>query len=279
MGEYSNGLSRGSSSLCRFSLYATIISTVKIIGHLLRSLYLWGAVILVTCVVSTLILCSLPLSLIDRDRRWPHWLGTLWAAILVRVNPFWTLRVAGRQRIQKNEGYVLVANHLSLADIVCLFSMGRQFKWLAKRSLFRIPFLGWAMWAMGSIPLERGRHGSIRESYRKALAWLQRDISVLIFPEGTRSRTGEMGHFKSGAFRLALESGRPIVPIVLAGTEEIIQKGQAAFGKVRAASLTILPPIETRGLSPESEEKLRNEVEQTMRREFLKRKRMLARLR
>lgn len=252
---------------------------MKIIGHLLRSLYLWGAVILVTGVVSTLILCSLPLSLIDRDRRWAHWLGTLWAAILVRVNPFWTLRVVGRQRIRKNEGYVLVANHLSLADIVCLFSIGRQFKWLAKRSLFRIPFLGWSMWAMGSIPLERGRHGSIRESYRKALAWLQRDISVLIFPEGTRSRTGEMGHFKSGAFRLALESGRPIVPIVLAGTQEIIPKGKTGFGKARVATLTILPPIETRGLSPESEERLRNEVEQTMRREFLKRNRVLARLR
>lgn len=251
---------------------------MKIIGHLLRSLYLWGAVITVTCLVSTLILCSLPLSLLDRDRRWPHWLGTLWADALIRMNPFWRLRVIGRQRIQKNRGYVLVANHSSLADIVCLFSIRCQFKWLAKKSLFPIPFLGWAMWAMGSIPLERGRHGSIRKSYERALVWLQRNISVLIFPEGTRSRSGEMGYFKSGAFRLALESGRPIVPIVLAGTQNIIQKGKSGFGKARVAYLSIFPPIETRGLGLEAEKKLRNEVEQMMRREFLKRNRMIARV-
>lgn len=168
---------------------------------------------------------------------------------------------------------------MSLSDIVCLFALRRQFKWLAKKSLFRIPFLGWSMQVMGYIPLERGRYGSIRKSYQEALGWLQNNISVLIFPEGTRSRSGEMGHFKGGAFRLALESGRPIVPIVLAGTQQVISKGEAGFGKAGAAYMSILPPVETRGLGIEEERKLRGEIEDLMRSELKKRNRMLGRIR
>jgi 1-acyl-sn-glycerol-3-phosphate acyltransferase len=157
--------------------------------------------------------------------------------------------------------------------------MGHQFKWLAKKSLFHVPFFGWAMSVMGYIPLERGKHSSIRDSYRKSLAWLKRGISILIFPEGTRSRSGDIGKFKSGAFRLAIESGRPIIPIVLAGTQNVISKGNAGFGKPGAAYLSILPPVETADLKIREEAKLQEKVETSIRQEFLKRNRILSRRR
>ena len=247
------------------------------IGRFLLSLYLWTVVGAVTVVVSSLILLSFPFALFDRARRLAHGLGTVWARSLLKLNPLWDLRIDGREYLQRGRGYVIVSNHASLADIVCLFTIGHQFKWLAKKSLFYVPFLGWAMSVMGYVPLERGRHGSIRKSYRETLDWLRRDMSVLIFPEGTRSRTGEMGRFKSGAFRLAIESGRPVLPIVLAGTWGVLSKGKAGFGKPGAAYLVILPPVETTGWDLKDEEKLREKVESLMRREWVRRNQMLGR--
>ena len=251
---------------------------MKTIGRFLFSLYLWTVVVSITCLISSLILLSSPLILFDRSRRLAHRLGTIWGTSLLGLNPFWKLRIVGADQIQKEKSYVLVANHVSLADIVCLFSLHHQFKWLAKKSLFKIPFLGWSMGAMGYIPLERGKYESIRTSYQEALGWLGKNVSVLIFPEGTRSRSGAMGNFKGGAFRLALESGRPLVPIVLAGTQNVISKGTAAFGKPGIAYLSILPPIETKNLGVREEEKLKEKVETLMRNEFEKRNRMLARV-
>jgi len=248
---------------------------MKKIGSFLFSLYLWIVVGTLTALISTLILFSFPFALFDRDRRWAHRLGVVWGTLLIQLNPFWRVRIVGAERIRKKEGYVLVANHASLSDIVCLFTINHQFKWLAKKSLFKIPFLGWSMGVMGYIPLERGKHGSIRSSYQQALDWLGRNISILIFPEGTRSRSGEMGHFKSGAFRLAIESGRPVLPIVLAGTQSVISKGKAAFGKPGLAYLSILPPLPTKGLQANDEGRFRKEVETLMRKELAIRNRTI----
>lgn len=254
------------------------LKLMKKIGQFLFSLYLWFVVVLATGLISSLIIFSFPLALVDPSRRWAHRLGTLWGVLLIRLNPFWHLRVIGKEHIRKGKSYVLVANHASLSDIVCLFFLDHQFKWLAKKSLFKIPFLGWSMAAMGYIPLERGKYASIRTSYRQALDWLEKDVSILIFPEGTRSRSGEMGQFKSGAFRLAIESKRPIVPIVLAGTQQVISKGQAAFGKPGGAVLSILPPIETKEISLEEEGKVKKKVEELMRQELKKQNQILTRL-
>jgi len=133
---------------------------MRIFGRFLFSLYLWTVVVSVTGVVSSLILLSFPLALFDRDRRIAHKLGSLWGILLFKLNPFWRLRIVGREKLRNTQGYVLVANHMSLSDIVCLFTLNHQFKWLAKKTLFQIPFLGWSMGVMRYISLERGQHGS-----------------------------------------------------------------------------------------------------------------------
>ena len=250
---------------------------MKKIGRFLFSLYLWFVVGFVTTVISCLILLSIPLSVFDRNRRWAHRLGTVWGTLLIRLNPFWRIRILGAERIQSEKSYVLVANHASLADIVCLFAIHHQFKWLAKKSLFKIPFLGWSMSAMGYVPLERGKHGSIRDSYHQALDWLRQNISILIFPEGTRSPSGQIGHFKSGAFRLAIESGRPLLPIVLAGTQQVISKGESGFGKLGVAYMSILPAVETDGFREKDQESLRKKVEKLIAEELNRLNRIIAR--
>lgn len=251
---------------------------MKSMIRFLFSIYLWSTIGLATLGVTTLILCALPLALFDPSRRLADRLGEIWAGILLGLNPFWRLEITGRAHLHRHETYVLVSNHASLADIVCLFRLHHPFKWIAKKSLFRVPFLGWAMWAMGYVALERGRHGSIRTSYQKAKEWLGRNVSVVFFPEGTRSRTGEMGKFKSGAFRLAIETGRPVLPIVLAGTQKIISKGKSSFGKPGVAFLSILPAIETARMGPQDDEKLCQRVRSLMLEELQKRDRVLERL-
>lgn len=214
----------------------------------LLSCALWTVVALLTVAVFVPILfCSLVLRPVDPQRRLVHRLGTWWGCALVRLNPFWRLRVRGREHLRSDRAYVLIANHQSLADIVMLYTLRRQFKWLAKRSLFAIPFLGWSMGLAGYIPLERGRQGSITHSYRRALAWLQQGMSVIIFPEGTRSRTGELGAFKNGAFTLALQAGVPLLPIALAGTRDAMPRGSWAFDRRADVTLLVLPPLDTTG--------------------------------
>ena len=252
---------------------------MRTLGPFLFSLYLWVVVALATLFFSCLILLSSLLAPFDPDRRLAHQFGNFWGTSLIKLNPFWRLEIAGLKKIRKDESYVIVANHASLSDIICLFNLNRQFKWLAKRSLFGIPFLGWSMGVMGYVPLERGRHGSIKKSYTESLGWLRRNISILIFPEGTRSRSGEIGPFKTGAFRLAVESQKPILPIVLAGTQNVISKGKAAFGAPGLAYVSVLSPIETKGLKSADEKSLRDEVASVMRAELKKRNRMIARVR
>ncbi len=227
----------------------------------LLSCAIWMLVALLTVgVFFPILCCSILLRPVDRRRALAHWLGTWWGCTIVRLNPFWRLRVRGRGHIRRGRAYVLVCNHQSLADIVLLYALRRQFKWLAKQSLFDIPFLGWNMRLVGYIPLERGRHGSIRHSIEQSLMWLQRGVSVLIFPEGTRSTTGQVGAFKSGAFSLAIQAGVPLVPIALSGSRDAIPRGSWVFLRHVDVSLQVLPAIETAGYTLEQADVLRDRV-------------------
>ena len=224
----------------------------------LLSCAIWiGVVLLTVGVFFPIFFCSLALRPLDPKRRLAHRIATWWGCTIIRLNPFWRMRVRGRALMRPDRAYVVVANHQSLADIVLLYALRRQFKWLAKRSLFAIPFLGWNMSLAGYIPLERNRQGSITRSIRQALEWLQQGMSVIVFPEGTRSRTGELGAFKGGAFTLAIQAGVPVLPVVLAGTRDAIPRGSWIFTRQVRAVLTVLPPIETAGCTPNQAGELR----------------------
>ena len=147
--------------------------------------------------------------------------------------------------IDKQKTYVIVANHLSLADIVVLYQIRAQFKWIAKESLFKLPFLGWCMSLARYVKLSRGKFSSIKSVYREAARWLRKGMSVVFFPEGTRSETGEMKEFQNGAFKLAIKEKKAILPIAIKGTRDAIPKGSWIFATKVHGTLRVLPPIDT----------------------------------
>lgn len=153
----------------------------------------------------------------DRRLAILHRFTCFWAALFSWGNPVWPTTVVGRERVDPKQPYVIVANHLSILDIVVLFRLFIHFKWVSKVENFSLPFIGWNMTLNRYIPLKRGDRESVLEMLalcRKALA---EGSSIFMFPEGTRSDTGELRPFKPGAFQVALDAKVPILPVVVEG--------------------------------------------------------------
>ncbi|NQV02672.1 MAG: 1-acyl-sn-glycerol-3-phosphate acyltransferase [Bacteroidia bacterium] len=167
----------------------------------------------------------------------------IWSNIAFLLNPLWRLKVAGKEKIDRKGTYVIVSNHQSGADILVLFTLRLHFKWVAKRVLFFVPFLGWNMAMNRYITLRRGKKSSMYRMMERSKRELLRGNSMMIFPEGTRSKDGRLQPFKSGAFHLALDAHMPILPIVIKGTSQAIRKGGFLISKQHDLRVVILDPI------------------------------------
>ncbi|MFO7588118.1 MAG: 1-acyl-sn-glycerol-3-phosphate acyltransferase [Gemmatimonadota bacterium] len=193
----------------------------------------------------------------DRRRWYAGRTFRLGARILLFLNPFWRVRIVGAPPSDDLYPFVAVSNHESLADILIIGTIPWDMKWLSKVEIFRIPFLGWMMRMAGDVPVHRSSASGRVEAYGRLRSWMDRGASVMIFPEGTRSRTSELLRFQNGAFRLALETGRPLLPIAVSGTREAIRKGNPWFGRADVV-VRILDPVPVQDLGPEALEKLRD---------------------
>jgi len=212
----------------------------------LLSIAIWTVGLLLTILLWLVMLFfTIILFFFDKKRKFVHAQCYWWADAVIGLNPYWNLGVSGLENIDKRRTYVIVANHQSLADIVVMYKTRMQFKWVAKESLFKVPFVGWSLSLARHISLARGEFSSIKEVYRKAIEWLRKDVSVLFFPEGTRSQNGKIQDFQNGAFKLAIREKRPILPISIDGTAGAIPKGSWLFSAKTPCRLTVLPPIET----------------------------------
>jgi 1-acyl-sn-glycerol-3-phosphate acyltransferase len=180
------------------------------------------------------------------------------------VNPYWKFRRAGIQVPDPRRPYVVVSNHESFADILLICHLPFEMKWLSKVEILKIPFIGWMMRMAGDIPVKRGFGPSAVEAMERCRTSLKNRVSVIFFPEGTRSPDGRMLPFKDGAFRLALEMGMPILPLAVAGTGTALPKHDWRFNRARAI-VEVLPPIETAGMSlddlPELKARVRTAIE------------------
>lgn len=198
----------------------------NLLFDLVRSIIRWFLVGVATFILFFPVLGAFfVFQILDRDRKHVHPLVSFWAKAVLFVCPLMQVRLEGTHHLKPNATYVLVANHQSIADIVAVLHLTHPFKFIAKRDLFWIPFFGWSLSLTGYIPLIRGNYKSGKEAIQKASGYLKRGVSVLFFPEGTRSRDGEIQNFKVGAFKLSLELGIPVVPIVIHGTRDLIPKG------------------------------------------------------
>ena len=160
----------------------------------------------------------------DPNRRVLHLYSCAWAQLYFWVNPLWRSRISGREKLPWRGPAVLVANHQSLGDILLLFGLFRPFKWVSKRSVFKVPLIGWNMRLNGYVGIVRGSRESVLKMFEECEAWLDRGVPVLLFPEGTRSPDGEVKAFKDGAFVMAVKKNVPVIPIALTGTASALPK-------------------------------------------------------
>lgn len=181
------------------------------------------------------------------------------AVAVTSLNPFWKFRTQGVSIHDPRRPYVAVANHESMADIFLVSHLPWEMKWMSKDAIFRIPIMGWMMRMAGDVMVRRSDPASRMRALEEARDRLRKKVSVMIMPEGTRSGGGELLKFHDGAFRLAIETGSPILPIALAGTRHCIRKGSWLVGRARAIA-RVLPPVETAGLTLADVPALRDRV-------------------
>ncbi|MEP6732570.1 MAG: lysophospholipid acyltransferase family protein [bacterium] len=178
------------------------------------------------------------------------------AVAQVTLNPLWHFETEGKSPDDPRLPYVAVSNHESYADIFLISHFPWEMKWLSKDTIFKIPVMGWMMRMANDIPIKRGKRESVVSAIAGCRDRLSKRVSVMIFPEGTRSKTDELLPFKDGAFKLAIEAGAPILPIAVAGTRNCMAKGSFAFRRARAKA-RVLEPIPTTGLTNKDVAQLR----------------------
>ena len=170
------------------------------------------------------------------------------------------ITVEHRAHLDPQRSYVFMANHLSTVDIWAVFiAVPASFRFIAKKQLSFIPLFGWAMRAGRFIFIDRGNALAARRSIDHAKDRIRAGASVLLFPEGTRSRDGALGPFKKGGFHLAIDAGAPVVPVALRGTRELMPRGSLLL-RPGPVSVIIGEPIPTEGLSPDDRNALLDRV-------------------
>ena len=191
------------------------------------------------------------------------WAGTDWARDVLSAAGTPVI-AEGLENIPRDQPVIYASNHSSMFDIWALFAtLPGSVRFVAKKELFKIPLLGRAMRAAGHIPIDREARKKAFEAYDEAARTIKRGVTPVVFPEGTRSRTGELLPFKNAPFGLAIAAQVPIVPVYVHDTFEILPKGTWRL-RPRPIRLLIGPPISTAGRRPEDRERLRDEVRAAM---------------
>jgi len=195
--------------------------------------------------------------------------------VVYRINRFWTwailgaggvkLKVTGLEKLDSSRQYIFMVNHQSNVDIPILVqSLPRfQLRWIAKKELLWVPFFGWAMWATKHIFVDRANPMNAVKSLRRAKQRIAAGISVVVFPEGTRSRDGQVQRFKKGGFLLAVETNTEIVPITITGSRDLLPAGA---WRLRSGTVEVIVdrPVSIAGYRPGNLRLLSNQVRETI---------------
>ncbi|MBR6720812.1 MAG: 1-acylglycerol-3-phosphate O-acyltransferase [Alistipes sp.] len=200
----------------------------------------------------------------DKKRVVVHTLSKWITDVIFGLPPKMGRDVIGSENIDPKQPYVIVLNHNSMVDILCLYKIPLVFKWVSKKEVYKIPLVGRLLFAHGDIVINRASaKEAMQMVHDKGKEWLKRGASVAIFPEGTRSKDGEIHNFKAGAFLLAKDAGVPILPIVLDGTTTMIKGGFWMNWKNRI-TIKVLPPISAEDVEQRSVKEIMAEVHESM---------------
>jgi 1-acyl-sn-glycerol-3-phosphate acyltransferase len=223
---------------------------------------LWAWLVLIACILvwfPLMALIRLVTAPFDQGRYAVGYFFRRIGPVMASLNPLWHFGYTGAMPPDPRRPFVVVSNHESFADILLISHLPWEMKWLSKAELFRIPVMGWMMQLAGDIPVKRGFGPSAVEAMAQCREILKRRVSVMIFPEGTRSTTADLLPFKDGAFRLAIDAGVPVLPLVVRGTGTALPKHDWRFGRSTAV-VKVLEPVETEGLTAEDVPTLKAKV-------------------
>ena len=193
-----------------------------------------------------------------------HRYSCLWGSLYLWLNPLWTIRVEGREKIDQSQVYVAVSNHQSMLDILVIHSLFFHFKWVSKKELIYFPFVGWNMLLNRYVIVDRASRKSFIRMMRDCRRHIRQGSSIMIFPEGTRSTDGSIRKFKEGAFRLAQQMKCPILPIVLDGTGESLPKKGLFIRKKSTIRVKVLDPVMPEQFGQMESRELSNKVRAVM---------------
>jgi 1-acyl-sn-glycerol-3-phosphate acyltransferase len=187
-----------------------------------------------------------------------------WAGLLLKAAGV-TVTVEGTEHLSETEAQIIIANHQSWFDILAVFYvLPVEVRFVAKKELFAIPFFGSVLHALGHVRLDRTNLKQAITAYEKASSYIrEQKLSVLVFAEGTRSRTGLLQPFKTGPFVLAIESGAPVVPVYVAGTFGILPKGSIRVRPSRV-HVSVGAPLATTGLGVDDRSALRDRAREVI---------------
>ncbi|MEE8349869.1 MAG: lysophospholipid acyltransferase family protein [Acidobacteriota bacterium] len=224
---------------------------------------IWRDPLIVTWTAVMAVL-SVSLSLFDKDGRRQHWCARTWSRFILWVSRV-QVEVSGLDRLDPTRGYLFAANHLSMFDhwafLACL---PFQFRFVAKASLFRLPFLGWHLRRSGNIAVDRHQHRKTLRVFRAAAKKMEESgLSFVVYPEGARTWGDEVLPFKRGSLLLARYASAPIVPVTLIGAHRRLARGSILIvpGKMQ---MIIHPPIEFDQYQDVKSETLTDTVRQTI---------------
>ncbi|MDT4967011.1 MAG: 1-acyl-sn-glycerol-3-phosphate acyltransferase [Acidobacteriota bacterium] len=210
---------------------------------------------------------SLLLSLYDPAGRKQHWCARTWCRMIAGTAGA-RVHVYGAHNVKPGTSYVFLSTHQSYMDIPAMLGyLPAQLRIAAKKSLFRIPFMGWHLTRAGHIPIDRSSTQNAIVSMQRAANYLRDGICGFIFPEGTRSRDGYLHNFKKGGFKLAVQAGVPIIPITIIGSRQLLPPDEIIFRPGRI-DMYIDSPIETTGLTDEDLPALMDSVYDRMAKHF-----------
>ncbi len=204
--------------------------------------FLIPAIAIYTIVLGSVSVAS---SLVDRTGFFAHRCARAWSWLILATTGV-DVQASGLESLTPGRTYIFVSNHQSIYDIPILFdTLPYQLRIIAKKSLGRFPFLGWHLQRTGHLLVDR-RSPDPRGILRQWTGLVSKGLSLIVFPEGTRSLDGRVGRFKAGSFLLAIQAGLPIVPVAVSGSRHVMLKNRLMTRPGRVA-LVVRPPIETQG--------------------------------
>ena len=237
---------------------STLFEKIYSLGLAIPLIYLY------TIVMGTL---SLGVSIFDRSGRGQHRCAQVWSRMIVQTTRT-QVHVHGAENIEPDKSYVFLSTHQSYMDIpVMLGYLPAQLRIAAKKEVFRIPFLGWHMRRAGHISIDRGSTAVAVMNLQRAAGEIKNGISAFLYPEGTRSRDGQLQPFKKGGFKLAMQAGVPIIPVTILGTRAILPRDSIIFRR-GAVEMFVDAPIETRNLTDDDLPQLMTAVREAMLKHF-----------